>query len=324
MKRKVLVLLAIFFSSGAIAQKNVTLTIKHMLGTSPFALNQPSTNNLSNNFTISRVDYYISKITLIHDGGMQTPVASKYILATGAANVVENLGSFNVTNVEGIEFYIGVDSPNNNSDPSLWNPPHPLAFRPPPLKIMHWGWASGYRFVAIEGSSGPSLNNGYTIHGLFNRNYFSQTIMSPGINNGNNVTINLDADYNEALKNVDVSLGPSDHGNDMTDLTVLQNFRDFVFSAGTGLPLATTTVSKKIALNIYPNPSRRTVRVHIPEEIHYTNASLDIFNMVGKKIMTPTIDNNGTAIVNFATSGIYFIILRDNNVQLATHKIVIQ
>lgn len=321
MKSKILFLIAILFSTGAFAQKNVTLTIKHMLGTSPFTLNQASTNNLNNNFTIARVDYYISNIIIIHDGGTQLPVSNKYILATGDANVVENLGSFNITNVEGIKFSIGVDSPNNNSDPVLWTPPHPLAPRSP---VMHWGWASGYRFVALEGSSGPLLNNGYTIHGLFNRNYFSQTILTPGVVTGNDVVINLDADYNEALRDVNVALGPSDHGNDMTDLDVLKNFRDYVFSPGAGFPLSTSKVSKGIALNVYPNPSAGIMTVQIEDGIYFTKANINVFDILGKKIITVPMDKNGVANLNLANSGMYFLELTADGTKLANHKIIIQ
>ena len=58
----------------ALAQKNVYLNISHILGTSDFTYNQTAQNNLTQNFKISRVEYYISSIIIIHDGGSQTSV----------------------------------------------------------------------------------------------------------------------------------------------------------------------------------------------------------------------------------------------------------
>ncbi|MBK9637982.1 MAG: hypothetical protein IPO63_09240 [Bacteroidetes bacterium] len=69
------------------------------------------------------------------------------------------------------------------------------------------------------------------MHSLGNANYFQQTQMAAGVNTGgNNIFINLNADYVQAVKNINVASGPIDHGANATDLTVLQNLRDFVFS----------------------------------------------------------------------------------------------
>ena len=61
------------------AQKNVYFTITHKLSTSDFAFNQTAQNDLMQDFKITRVDYYISSIKIIHDGGMEMAVPNKYI-----------------------------------------------------------------------------------------------------------------------------------------------------------------------------------------------------------------------------------------------------
>lgn len=48
------------------AQKDIYFTITHKLGTADFVFNQNAQNNLMQDFKISRIDYYISGIKIIH------------------------------------------------------------------------------------------------------------------------------------------------------------------------------------------------------------------------------------------------------------------
>lgn len=321
MKKLVLSFIILFSSVNLFAQKQVILTIKHKLGQDLFAINQPAQNNLSQDFKISRVDYYISKITIIHDSGLETPVTDKYILVRGTYNLVESLGIFNdITNIEGIKFHIGVDSPNNNADPTLWPTDHPLYLQSP---SMHWGWSSGYRFVALEGKAGSNYNITFQMHGLGNSNYFEQTVLVNGVNTGNDITVNLDADYVEAVKSIDLNAGPIDHGVNETDLTVLTNFRDRVFKAGTGIPTAIENVSQNLNYVIYPSPSNGSIHLDINENnmnltsailVDVTGRIVNEFSLNGKSDLDFVIENKG----------IYFLNLYSNNKSVSTNKLVIQ
>jgi len=322
MKRRVLLFVAIISCLSASAQKDVTLTINHMLGSSPFAFNQATTNNLNNNLEFTRVDYFISKITLIHDGGMQTPVPNKYILARAKnGNVMEPLGSFNVMNIEGVKFYVGVDSPNNNADPTMWTLPHPLALDTP---AMHWGWAPGYRFAAIHGNGGATLNQSFQYHGLWNEFYFEQTVMVAGVNNGNDVTINLDADFTEALRDIDVSAGGNFHGAKTKDADMIRNFRDYVFSAGTGWPASVSNIEKEIDLKIFPNPTLGEVKISLDNSGKTVITTANILDVKGRIISDVSFANQNSVNVNFDAKGIYFVQLYSFGVPVATKRIVVQ
>ncbi len=321
MKPKFLTL--IFLVAGFIsnAQTDVDLTIQHMLGSSPFAFNQATSNDLGNNLEFTRVDYYISQISLIHDGGTETAVPNKYIYVRASSNVIESLGSFNITSLEGIKFHIGVEAPTNTSDPAAFTGNHPLAPKSP---SMHWGWASGYRFVAVEGNAGASLSNLFQFHGLFDDNYFEQTVMTSGVATTDKLTINLDADYNEALRGIDVSSGAIEHGVNRDDLVVLQNFRDHVFSEGTGLPQSVKDVASDIDVNIFPNPSAGDFHISITELSNYSVTDLYIYDMMGRQVTQVDMKNSLEADVNIGTSGLYFIKMNDGENTLATKAIVIQ
>lgn len=320
MKKITLLLFLLLISLCTLAQKNVVLKIYKKLGANTFALNQASQNDISQNFKITRMDYYLSGFTIIHDGGMQTVVpASTRILVKGNANVNQSLGSFNVTKVEGIKFHIGVENPINNGDPAIWAVPNPLA---PQSPSMHWGWSAGYRFVALEGKSGTTFVTTFEMHGLGNANYFETTVMAPGINSGNDATLNIDADYNLALKTINVNAGAIDHGVDATDLTVLQNFRDFVFKPNPAF-LANTNFNINQAINIYPNPSNNNIVNLIISDSSINFTSAVVVDVTGKTIDTFSLVNKTKLEMNLKTKGFYIIKFYSESNNVANHKLLI-
>lgn len=302
------------------AQKNVTLNITHKLGANNFAFTQAGKNDLNHDFKITRVDYYLSGFTIIHDGGMQMVVpVGKYILAKGNGNVSASLGSFNVTNVEGIKFHVGVEAPNNNADPTQWLAPHPLA---PQSPSMHWGWTSGFRFIALEGNAGATFNTTFEMHGLGNANYFEQTVMANGVNTGTNVAINLDADYNQALKGININAGPIDHGVNATDLTVLQNFRDRVFKASVNAPASINDALSNLGVTIYPNPSSGNIIL----EINNTDKNVTTANVIdvtGKIMQSINVAGKKISNITIGSKGLYFVQLVNEQTVLASQPIII-
>ncbi|MBK7335009.1 MAG: hypothetical protein IPJ00_02100 [Saprospirales bacterium] len=102
------------------------------LGEQPFALDQTATAPGEYAFQVTRMQYYISEIKLIHDGGQVTPVTDLYLLVSAEKDDQFDLGSFALENIEGIEFSIGVDEAHNHLDPALYSTHHPLALHNPP------------------------------------------------------------------------------------------------------------------------------------------------------------------------------------------------
>lgn len=303
------------------AQKNVTLHITHKLGTSAFALNQPAQNNLSQNFQVTRIDYYISGIKVIHDGGMELALPDKYILAKGSADIMESLGSLNVTNVEGIKFAIGVEAPTNNEDPTLWPADHPLYLQSP---SMHWGWASGYRFVAMEGLANNIASNNFEIHGLGNNNYFTQTVMAAGENSGNDSHIYLDADYIEALRDINVAAGPIDHGVDATDLKLLQNFRDHVFKPGSRPTSVKNQSTAAGFATIYPNPVQDKLAIDLMVQNGQAK-SVKVIDLLGKVHFAAALAAQHTVIdLSALAKGTYILKFYEGQKDMGSQKITLR
>jgi hypothetical protein len=251
MKNFLLTFVAIIcFSVGSTAQNNIQLEINHKLGTDDFAMNQTATNNMENNYYYSRLQYYISQISIVHDGGTETLMENTYILVNAANATQVDLGDHSIDAVEGIKFSIGVEEAVNHSDPASWANGHPLA---PSFPSMHWGWNAGYRFIAIEGKGGSNLGQTFQLHGLEDINYFQTEIDLTATSENGAITITLDADYERALENIDVDGGVIVHGSTAEAKTALENFRDHVFSAS-GVT-STVDFSEVNDFQIFPNPT---------------------------------------------------------------------
>lgn len=316
--KKIILLFLAFGSMISFAQTNVYFKITHKLGSQPFAFNQAATNNLGNIFNVSRLEYYISGIELVHDGGQITPVTNTYILANASATTNELLGSFNITTLEAVRFAIGVDAATNHLDPAQYPASHPLAPKSP---SMHWGWAGGYRFVAMEGKGGSSLTFTYEIHALDDVNYFTQTIPTAGMSNGNDLTISLNADYEQALKEINVSSGLVVHSSIGGAKTLLQNFSWSVFSSSEGNaamnvsePLQTST-----RITVAPNPASRNQLVYIdnlPE-----NAKVYLTDMTGRQHKVE-LNNQHISVANLAP-GIYILRIMAQDANVAIERLIV-
>lgn len=317
MKKFYTILAALSLSLAAFAQKNVILTIQHKLGSANFNYNTTNFNDVGSIFKFSRVEYYMSGFTIIHDGGIETPVSTDaYILTDAFMNAVQSLGAYDVNNVEGIKFHIGVPSPINNEDPNQWPMSHPLA---PQSPSMHWGWAAGYFFAVADGFAGTGLNTGFEMHSLGNVNYFEQTVMVNGENSGDDVYINIDADYLEAVRGINLNAGPIDHGAGATDLTLIQNFRDHVFSAAANSPLSVKDFENN-ELKVFPNPSNGNFYINTNEQI----VSIELFDLTGRKVMEIPAQNIGMQQVSINQSGVYLLQVHGLNQEIFRSKVVVE
>ena len=64
----------------------------------------------------------------------------------------------------GLEFQLGLPAAVNHGDPAQWAAGHPLN---PIVNGLHWGWAGGYVFAAIEGrwrAAGMQEERGFSYH----------------------------------------------------------------------------------------------------------------------------------------------------------------
>ena len=315
--KKLILGLFVLIGFGLQAQTDVYFNINHFLGSTPFAFNTTASNNINQDFQVTRLQYYIAEIKIVHDGGQVTDVTNKWILVNANSTVNELLGNFNITTVESIKFGIGVEQSYNHLDPSSYAMSHPLAPKSP---SMHWGWTAGYRFVAMEGKSGTSLNQTYEFHALGDANYHTFTIPTAGTMNGSDIVIGVNADYEKALYNIDLSGGNNIiHGEVGKAADLLVNFSNNVFTSADGNNSIGLEEGNETTMNIYPNPSNSKIFITGELEGH----SITVFDSYGSLIVNKAFENNQKNSIELETAGVYYINIISQGEIIRSEKIVI-
>lgn len=260
--RILLLLFTAFLGKSLIAQTGVTLHMHQKLGEQPFALDETATAPGEYAFQVTRMQYYVSEIKLIHDGGQVTPVTDLYLLVSAEKDDQFDLGSFAVENIEGIEFSIGVDEAHNHLDPAVYPSNHPLA---PQNPSMHWGWTAGYRFIALEGKSsnngGSTFPDDFQIHTLGDVNYETVTLTLQGFLNQGQLHIHIDANYTQTLKGINVQGGLYSHSETGASALLAKNMKSHVFLPSTEIT-GTVEPGAEGAFSISPNPVDEWVSLH--------------------------------------------------------------
>lgn len=139
------------------------------------------TNSSGEDFTISRLNYFISNIKLTLDDGKTytVPQDSSYfrILESDPKSQIVTLKNLPEGNYTSIEYMIGVDSLRSVSGIEKRGG----ALDPggdPEGDGMYWAWSSGYIFLKMEGSSSKasSANGKFYYHIGFFGGYDSKTV----------------------------------------------------------------------------------------------------------------------------------------------------
>ena len=302
------------------AATSVKLKFNHKIGSVDYAKNLQVKNNLDHDYTITRLEYYISNVIVIHDGGSMDTLKNTYFLMnpSGATETLD-LGLLNLTTIEAIQFSIGVDPFNNHANPASFGAGHALAPKSP---SMHWGWTSGYRFLAIEGKSGNNLSQVYQLHGLFDANYYSLRIPVTASDDNGAKIIELNADYDKVLHDISLNSGIIAHGDNTSDRKALQNMRDSVFTntSGQGDILSTPAIDLNQTFLSYPNPTNANstigLSIQSQEKVYYK-----VFDMRGVAIKQTML---GATELKIGQPGIYTIqAYTANHVPLALKRHIV-
>ncbi len=189
---------------------------------------------------------------------------------------------------------------------------------------MHWGWSAGYRFIAIEGKSGTSLNRSFELHGLGDGNYFGVRIPTTATDDNGAKVIELNADYGQILKDIVLKNGVIAHGVDDQDKKALENMRDHVFTStsGQGNTLSVVRARPLAAVTVYPNPGNTSEGVRFSVK-GKDNLSYTIIDMCGKTVKK--VKGSPQMRVQLNQRGIYQVLAIDpKGVQVASGKLIIQ
>lgn len=315
-----LLYLLIFVGNILNGQQNVVLEIQHMLKDVTFAFNKGTENNMGHAFTLRRMDYYLSGIEIVHDGGQKITFPDVYVLVSLDDNqekTIIDLGSHTFQTIEKIHFYLGIDSVTNHSDPALYPIGHPLG---PRFPSMHWGWASGYRFIALEGKGGPANNQEIQLHALGNQYYQPMTFdVTPFVEN-NTSRIVLTADYTELFYEIPIKQGVIVHGSDKEVVYLADNFIKRLFTAQS--PTSVNYTPAWTEAEILPNPAQWFFTVKYNDLQYKESVRAILSDSNGRIISEKNIVNNESWFVG--TPGMYFLHLYEKNGNpVAAKKVVI-
>ncbi len=319
MKKLLLTLFCLYATWALSAQNHVLLHLAPRLGTAPFQLDVPIPAG-NYQYKITRLEYYISEISILHDGGQVTPMSGLYLLVRPALDSLYDLGAQpGITSVEGITFSIGVDQAHNHGDPASYPANHPLAPQDP---AMHWGWSAGYRFVAIEGVVDSNFVNLFGVHALGDANYKTLTLSTSAEPTPDGHTIHLIADYAQVLNSINVSGGLVVHGSTGEASTLLKNMKSLVFTAKT-----TGTIdpgfSGSFALSSNPaQAGQAEVSMDLPEGQAY---QLTVTDLLGQVLQTRNLANGAQhfTISNGLPAGTYVVHLWQNGRVIVAEKMVV-
>ena len=303
MKKNLFLVFVILFNYITIGQnKEVSVVINHLYDGE--VLNFDNTYIIGDNIPIrfDRIEYYIHLNSLISNQNIATDLIEKYILINAEQN------SYNIGEIELLDddltllnFNIGVEFNLNHADPSLHDPSHPLA---PQFPSMHWGWAAGYRFAAIEGmidkNQDSIMETVFQYHPV-DDSYYSDTITCDGIiENQNNVTIFINANYDRLVENIGTDQGGVYHGIHQENGLLMDNFsRNNVFTVPENLNLNETNVSNAV----FPNPFSNMIQLNLNE-----NSIVKVYNSHGILVDEYKLDKGEQRInTEKLLNGIYII-----------------
>ncbi len=315
--------LVILFSASFFVgntQVNLNLNVQHLLGSETFAFDQQVNSTEGHPFEISRLQYYISQISVFHDNGKQTKIKDTWALVT-TGNKEEStieLGEYDMTQVDKIIFHVGVEEEVNHDDPALWPEDHPLAPKNP---SMHWGWVGGYRFVAMEGLCGAGMNETFQMHSVGNDIYTLVQVDVDEQATDGLITVDLKADYIRTLDGIDASKGFIQHGALNEAAVMMANFGEHVFTD------ANTVVSSKeididVNIEVYPNPViDNFVTVEIAENV-VSGLNYHLFDGAGKIVASRAIEDNIFRVELTRQSQVYFLQILDGKQQVIASKAI--
>mgnify|MGYP005727890763 FL=1 len=288
--------------------KEIAVVINHFYDGE--VLNFDNTYIVGDNIPIrfDRIEYYIHLNSFISNQNIATNLIDKYILVNANQNNY-NIGEIELLDDDliSLNFNIGVEYNLNHADPSLQDPSHPLA---PQFPSMHWGWAAGYRFAALEGmidkNQDSVMETVFQYHPV-DDSYYSDTITSVGIiENENNVTIFINANYDRLIENIGTDEGGVYHGIHEENGLLMDNFsRNNVFTVPENLNLKETYVSNAV----FPNPFSNTIQLNLNE-----NSIVKVYNSLGLIVDEFKFDK-GQQQINTETllNGIYILSIQSKS-----------
>lgn len=210
-----------------------------------------------------RAAFYIAEIELHRTDGSRLMLTDQYLLVDAAEPGREfDLGNWSVTDIEGISLRIGVDSARNHLDPASYPADHPLA---PQNPSMHWGWVSGYRFMAIEGRIDNNADgipeSAMEFHNLGNHLYTSLYVPAQLSAVDGELRLELSIEYARLFDQMPLQNNLVNHGSFPANQQMMQNAGSQGFITHALVSSNEELLSTKPVMVLAPNPASEQVQL---------------------------------------------------------------
>ncbi len=300
------------------------IILNHQFDGVAFVYNDVYADDSGRAIRFDRVQYYMSSLEIIHDGGQTTTLTDVYVLTNGNVSNY-SLGNYNVNNIEGFNFNLGVDSVANHGNTSNYSTLHPLG---PQTPKMDWDWPAGYFFLLLDGKvdndgdGTPEKTFQMRAIGDMMLKEVDLTVSSTPTTGVINITLNVHVD--KWIKNIDVAAVGIDHSSSLTNQSMCENTNtNQVFepyqepSTGISLPKKTSYITSDYSMTYAP-----VLNYSLSYKESY---SLLITDINGKRIIEEEqIGFEGNYfILKELKSGVYFATFLCNS-EVITHKFIVQ
>ena len=214
-----------------LSQKNVFLRLTPVFNSQAFQTQTVYTGNNGQDVFLDHFKYYLSDITLIHDGG-QVLSLEETVYLIDETNYTVYLGAQFVNNIEQVNFLIGVPKRFNTQagalaqDISTYDASNALSFQSP---SMYWGWTSGYMHMIAGGKADGNNDNVpesyFELHNLGNNN--QKTVTNTNViqtnSNVSQIDLNFECHIDRWLNGINLATLGVLHGETGLNVTVMQN-----------------------------------------------------------------------------------------------------
>ncbi len=198
-----IVLLSMMLGFVIPPKSSLKISFSHVVNNADLVLDSSNyTNELGQDFTVSKFKYYVSNFRLIKTDGTEVPFNYYFLIDEEEVNSKKiALPNIPYADYQAISFTLGVDSLHNCS--GVQNDALD------PVNAMFWAWNTGYIFLKMEGYAPTSTTPGhfyeYHIGGFRAPNNCIRTITLPfehglKINSEILPAINIEANLAEILK----------------------------------------------------------------------------------------------------------------------------
>ncbi len=187
-------LLLLFTLAATAFSAELSLSVSHHYAGKPVFLDSFRYQTAQQEtYALTRISYLLSGFQLEKTDGSRLELPDQYAWIDHQANTHFRLKNIPEADYKAIHFNVGLDKNSNHLDPAKYPADHPLSS----LRNLHWNWAEGYIFLAIEGHQLEG-KKGFVYH-LANDHNLTPVSISQSIKITNNTHIDLNLDIENLI-----------------------------------------------------------------------------------------------------------------------------